>query len=211
MKRISTIVLLFFMVLALSLNLVGCDKTDKESGAVSAESKSEESKKTESKAAESKAVVTLVQKYFDCVGLKVPSDFGDFKDGNDGKTATNADSTASIFISNNLPANHRLLYDITEDSYKQSFISGYSNVNFAEFKNNVHLTHADAAYAHFTAKNSDGAEVEVYSYLIWVEVDDGDDEFIHVLFAFNKNADSSLKASIDEVVKSVDFSYDFLT
>lgn len=206
MKKSSTLIFAFLMVIIMSISLVSCGKANEESGTVSGESKAVSG---ESKAAESKSSVSLVQKKLNGIGFKIPSDFGDFEEVKGGISAADKASTASVFIADKVNAMGKMATDITKEDYTKTYISGYSDVKIDEFKNDLRLTHANAVYVHFTAKNSGGKEVEVYSYLILVPTDDGDDNFQNVLFILNKDADSSLKASIDEVKKSVDFNYDY--
>jgi hypothetical protein len=209
MKKTITIILTLFMVLTMSIGLVSCgeDKVSDENNSASGESKAGESKSASEEGNGKDSNVTLVEKSFDYISFKIPGDFGEFKDSDGGNLATNKDSTASVFDSKNYNSMGRMAADITKDYYTKTFISGYTDVSISELKT-VKLTHTDAVYVHFTAKNAGGTEVEVHSYLILIPTDDGDDMFKNILFSFNKTGDSTLKASIEQVKSSVDFNFD---
>lgn len=177
MKKSSTIVLSLLMALTMVFGLTGCVEEE----------------------------ITLTNKTIYGLSFDVPDDFGDFEEKQGVMIASNAESTASIAVSGVGDAQGYALEDWTKESYTQATLPNYTDVNFIEFKTNATISGSTALYAHFTAKNSSGVELETYNYLIYLPVEDGNPMFQSITFSMGKDADTSLEATIDAVKSSLKF------
>jgi hypothetical protein len=193
MKKSSTIVLSLLMALTMIFGLTGCGEEESSSSGKNESSLSGEEK------------VKLSTKTVNGLSFDVPDDFGDFAETQGVMLSTNEESTASIVVSGELDMMGRRPEDISKEYYTQTVIPNYTDVNFLEFKTDVTISYSTAVHTHFTAKSASGLEVESYTYLIYLPVDDGDGTMQSVMFSFTKDAENSLKANIDAVKSSLKF------
>lgn len=175
MKKIATLALSLLMVMALVLGITACNEEE---------------------------TVTLINKNVKGLTFDDPSDFGDFAEKDGSMLSTNKDSTASIQASEVMDTEGFTINDWTVEDYKEALAS-YSNVQILEFKTDVTVSSNPTLYARYTAKNSNGAEIEAYNYIIFYLFDNGNDKYQGVTFVFSKNDASSLKSNIDAVRNSL--------
>jgi hypothetical protein len=149
---------------------------------------------------------TLTNKTIYGLSFDVPDDFKDFIEKQGIMVSTNKESTASIAVSDIADAQGYALADWTKESYTQATIPNYTDVNFLDFNIEATISGSPALYSHYTTKNSNGVELESYSYIVYFLVEGNDATmFQSITFSFNKDADSSLKANIDVIKNSVKF------
>jgi len=175
MKNFSTIVLSLLVALTLTFGLTGCGE-DK---------------------------VNFTNKTVHGLSFDVPDDFCEFAEKQGVMVSSNEESTASIVVSPVGDAYGYAAADWTEESYTEATVPNHTDVSFIEFNTDATVSSLTAVYAHFTAKNSNGIELETYNYLIYFPVDDGDPMFQSIAFAMGKDADTSLKVNIDAVLSSL--------
>lgn len=175
MKKSKTIVLSFLMIFAMIFGLSGCGEEQ----------------------------IMFANKTVNGLSFDVPKDFGEFKEKQGIMVASNEESTASIAVSGTGDATGYAVEDWTQDSYKQATLPSYDDVKFIEFNKEATVSGFPAVYAHFTATNPNGAEVEAYNYIIYLPEEDGVPVFQSITFSYNKSAGTSLQESIDEVKSSL--------
>ncbi|HOB19276.1 MAG TPA: hypothetical protein PK830_05180 [Candidatus Atribacteria bacterium] len=180
MKKSGILVLSVIMALVLIFSLAGCGKEK----------------------------VTLSTRTVYGLKFEVPDDFGEFEPNQDGiMLAADEDSTASITVSDITVASGHRAGSWTQESYQEAILQGLTDIKLIEFDNNVKISYLTAVYAHFTAKNSKGADVEVYNYLIYWPEEDGQAFYQGISFNMNKNADTSLKDNIEVILESLSTEY----
>jgi len=175
MKKLSITVLSLLMTLIMIFSLTGC----------------------------SEEKVTLTNKTVSGLSFDVPDDFSEFAENQGTMIATNKESTASIGVSVAGDASGYPAADWTQESYIQSVLANYSDVNIIEFDANATVSGSTAVYAHYIVKDSDGSEREAYNYIIYLPENDGVPMFQSITFAFSKSVDTSLKENIDAIRNSL--------
>lgn len=143
--------------------------------------------------------ITLESRTVNGLTFDVPSDIGEFSENAQIQTAANKDNTAVITISERIDAEGVTADLWDEEVYAATMIGGLEGAQLLEFSNSETVAGADTVYAHYTAKNSNGAEVEGYNYMFFF--DDG--TYQSLAFNFTKGSDTYLQKNLTTVINSI--------
>lgn len=150
---------------------------------------------------EVKKEVALKTQTINEMTLDVPEDFGEFADANGTMLATDPSKMSSIVISAVADGQGTTPEQFTEEAFKAGNLTTFTDVEMLEYSNDTEFAGVPVVIAHFNAKNSKGAAIEMYNYVFFFE----GGALQTVAFSFSRDADSSLKTNIDQVLESIAF------
>lgn len=145
--------------------------------------------------------VTLKTQTVNEMTLDVPEDFAEFKENGAFMISTDSKSTGSIVISAIADAQGSGPDAFTEDVYKSSQLTTFTDVEMVEFTNDTTFAEVPVVYAHLNAKNSKGVPIEMYNYIFFFE----GGAYQSIVVSYSKDVDSSLKANVTQVLDSIVF------
>jgi hypothetical protein len=144
--------------------------------------------------------ITLKSQTINGLTLNVPSDFGAFQDvAEQIKMAKNADSTATITISERVDA-QKLTADFwDEKTFAENVLTGLGDLKILEFSNSKKIVGVPAVFAHYSGKNTEDVKTEGYIYLLY----HNDGTYQSIVFSFTKDSDSSLTQNLTTIIDSM--------
>lgn len=113
--------------------------------------------------------VTLAARATNGISIDVPSDFGEFADKDGAMVAVSKEETATISVSAVGDGGGLKPSDIDQDTYQQQAYPVNSDVEFVDYDNAASCNGISAISAICKIKNSNGAAVTAYSYLLFYE------------------------------------------
>lgn len=143
--------------------------------------------------------VTLAAKTIEGISIDMPSDFGEFTDQSGMQLAANEDQTATITVSATADGQGIKPTDFSQEDYRQQIFPGKNNVEFVKFDNASDCNGIPAIFSECKMKNSSDVSVTTNTYILFHE--DGKIQTVNI--AYNTEEDSSAKANIDAILKSI--------
>ena len=113
--------------------------------------------------------ITLASKTANGISLDVPSDFSEFAESNGAMIAASKGETASISISAAADGGGLTPADIDQDTYQQLAYPGSNDIEFSAYDNAATCNGIPAISAVCKLKNTNGAVVTAYSFLLFHE------------------------------------------